>query len=235
MPPTSLGLTPDERHAIQHAFRTPRGRYVVRRASQLSGIPERTIYDWALEGVLVPDFSGVTPKQWSYRDLVYLRLLGWLRAKRVPRPAAAEHVAALRDALLDPSVDITTVRTDGIVVLLDDEDLDRRTGQTVLKPVSDFLDVFDVLEPVDELGSHRLWGPSLVHPSAYTFISPWVMGGEPCAENTRIPTSTIHALATERGLGVAEIIELYPGLEAAAVEDAVGLERRLRGGIRAAA
>jgi uncharacterized protein (DUF433 family)/DNA-binding transcriptional MerR regulator len=235
MPHTPPALTLDERNAIQHAFRHPRGRYVVRRASQLSGIPERTIYDWAREGVLTPDFAGGTPKQWSYRDLVYLRLLGWLRAKGMSRPAAAEHVASLRQALCQPDVDITAVRTDGIIVLLDDEDVDRRTGQTVLKPLSDFLDVFEMLDPIDELGGQRLWGPSLVHPSPHTFISPWVMGGEPCAESTRIPTSTIYALVTDRGLGVVEIVQLYPGLEAVAVEDAVGLERRLRGGVRAAA
>jgi uncharacterized protein (DUF433 family) len=89
---------------------------------------------------------------------------------------------------------------------------------------------FSLLEPIGELGGKaRLWAPDLVTPSTFTFISPWVMAGDPCVARTRIPTASVHALREERGLGTGEIVELYPGLTFEAAEDAYHLERRLRG------
>ena len=91
---------------------------------------------------------------------------------------------------------------------------------------------FDLLEPIAELRSERrgrIWAPDLVNPSDHSFISPWVLAGDPCIERTRIPTSAIHALRSSEALPVEAIVELYPGLTAEAAEDAIGLERRLRG------
>jgi uncharacterized protein (DUF433 family)/DNA-binding transcriptional MerR regulator len=223
------GLSADERAGVEHAFRYPRGRYNAARAAQLSGIPQRTVYDWADEGIVVPDFAAAHPKRWSYRDLVYLRLAGWLRAKGTSRAIVAAHVADLRARLADPGVDIATVRSNGSVVVIGDEPYDRHSGQQVFRALVSFLDVFDMLEPVDDLGRVRLWGPNLVHPSPHTYISPWVLGGEPCVEGSRVPTSTLLALRTERGLDTASIVRLYPSLDPAAVDDAIELESRLRG------
>ena len=46
------------------------------------------LYEWRKEGIYVPDFDAADPTAWSYRDLVYVRLLGWLRNVGMPRPAA---------------------------------------------------------------------------------------------------------------------------------------------------
>jgi uncharacterized protein (DUF433 family) len=90
------------------------------------------------------------------------------------------------------------------------------------------MSTFDLLEPIKELGEHALWGPDLVTPSPYTFISPWVMAGEPCIDQTRVPTATVYALRAERGLDEGRIVALYPALTAESVEDAWSLESRLR-------
>ncbi|HEY8200560.1 MAG TPA: DUF433 domain-containing protein, partial [Actinomycetota bacterium] len=89
---------------------------------------------------------------------------------------------------------------------------------------------FDLLEPIDELSrrGHRVWAPDLVTPSEHTFISPWILAGDPCIQGTRIPTSAVHALRGERGLSNADVVELYPGLTLEGAEDAYLLERRLR-------
>jgi uncharacterized protein (DUF433 family) len=92
------------------------------------------------------------------------------------------------------------------------------------------LQSFDLTAAVEDFGREsRLWGPDLVTPSAHTVISPWVLGGEPCVERTRIPSASIYALRTERGLDTADVIGLFPGLDKEAADDAYELESRLRG------
>lgn len=68
-------LTSAERALVLRALRYPRGRYRAERASQLSAIPARTLHDWATADVLVPDWFAAKPRGWSYRDVIYARLL----------------------------------------------------------------------------------------------------------------------------------------------------------------
>ena len=95
---------------------------------------------------------------------------------------------------------------------------------------ADMLQSFDLTAAVEDFGRQsKLWGPDLVTPSPRTRISPWVLGGDPCIDRTRIPSASIYSLRTERGLETAEIVRLYPGLDNAAADDAYELESRLRG------
>lgn len=221
---------------VSHALRHPRGRYEVERASQLSGVPRSTLYDWRSEGVYVPDYARATPAAWSYRDLVYLRLLAWLRQLGMPRPAAAERVASVKGQVAAGG-QIRHVRATRDTLLVEDEREDRMGGPNLL-PFDDLrglVSTFDLADPVAELrrdhrGAHgRLWAPDLVTPSEHTVISPGVLAGEPRVAETRIPSAAIHALHLERGLDFKDVVELYPGLTVDAAEDAYLLEQRLRG------
>ncbi|TMC05370.1 MAG: DUF433 domain-containing protein [Chloroflexi bacterium] len=228
-----LTMSVEERFLLIQAFQSPRGRYRADRTSQLSGIPGRTVYHWARERLLVPDYDQDKPKQWSYRDLVYLRLFAWLRSKQHSPAVASQHVSRIRTRLADEATDPMIVRGDNRVVLLGDEQVDLLSGQQLLEGVLEHLSVFDLLVPVDieELSvgpQSRLWGPNLVRPSAATRMSPWVMSGEPCIEGSRLPTSTVFALSSRRGLSPDHIVGLYPGITLAQVSDAVQLENRLR-------
>lgn len=216
----------EEREILRHALRFPRGRYEARRAAQLSGIPERTVYDWAQEDVLAPDFHRANPMRWSYRDLVYLRLLARLRAHGMNRGDASERVRLVRE--LAASGDVAEVRITHRGLLLPGEEHDRLTGEAVLADLAGLTDRFDLLEPVAGVNTDRLWGPNLVKPTDHTFISPWVLGGEPCLEGTRVPTASILALVDHRDMTTTQVVVLYPQLTAEGVEDAVGLERRMR-------
>ncbi len=217
----------DRRELVLRALRSPRGRYSADRTSQLSGIPRSTVYDWQRAGIYRPDFLYASPMMWSYRDLVYLRLLAWLRNLGMDRPVAAERVTTIKQAVTAGDT-IQRLRSDGHIVLVDDETDHRFSGENVLPSLAELLGEFDLLEPIRELGDRPLWGPDLVTPSDHTYISPWVMAGEPCIEETRIPTATVWTLRIERGLDVGRIIDLYPGLDEATVKDAWHLEDRLR-------
>lgn len=213
--------------AVQ-SLRHPRGRYTAERAAQLSGIPRSTLYDWQRAEIYVPDFAGAQPMGWSYRDLVFLRILAWLRNEvRVPRPVAAERIALLKRHVSSGHT-VTVLHADRDTLAIDGDSATPLQGNSRL--FTDMLRSFDFVAAVEDFGDHaRLWGPDLVTPSAHTYISPWVLGGEPCIERSRIPSASIYALRAERGLDVADIVQLYPGLEVAAAHDALELESRLRG------
>jgi uncharacterized protein (DUF433 family) len=218
----------EQRSMLLHALRHPRGRYTAGRASQLSGVPQRTVYDWAKEKVLVPDYAQGRPMHWSYRDLVFLRLVAWLRSHGSDRVEAAERTRLVRQVLAESPVEVDHVRTDGKVFLLGDESADRLTGAQVFSSMIGLFDTFDLELHIAEIHLPRLWGPNLVSPTEHTYISPWVMGGEPCVEDTRIPTASLLALRDERGLSARQVVALYPGLSTNVVAEAWDLESRLR-------
>jgi uncharacterized protein (DUF433 family) len=165
---------------------------------------------------------------WSYRDLVFVRVLAWLRNDlRTPRPVAAGRVQALKRHLA-AGKPVTILNADRETLAVDGDVRSPLDGSSRL--FADMLQSFDLTAAVEDFGRQStLWGPDLVTPSAHTVISPWVLGGEPCVERTRIQSASIHSLRTERGLAIAEIVYLFPGLDARAAEDAYELEARLRG------
>lgn len=214
--------------AVLHSLRHPRGRYPAERAAQLSGIPRSTLYDWQRAGVYVPDFAGGTPMAWSYRDLVFVRVLAWLRNEvRTPRPVAASRVIALKRHITAGKT-VTVLHADRDTLAVDGDVSTPLDGSSRL--FTDMLQSFDLTAAVEDFGQHaKLWGPNLITPSRHTYISPWVLGGDPCVERTRIQSSSIYTLSTERGLEMADIVSLYPGLDESAAQDAYELESRLRG------
>ncbi len=222
------GLTPVEVRNLTRAFRRPIGRYTYERAAQLTGVPRRTLHHWAREGIFVPDFNGLRPKQWSYRDLVLVRLLVWLRGAGHKPGDASKRIAMVRQSLEQAPRDaVPVLRADRHALLLGDEEFDRLTGAQVLAGLGSYLTVFEFTQALPEL-SHGLWGPNLIRPSFWTSMLPLVMAGEPCIVTTRITTSNVWALRHQRGLDDDEIVALYPGIEAEQVADAVALEAKLR-------
>lgn len=220
-------LSDDDRDLVLRALRFPRGRYAAERAAQLSAVPSRTLHDWATSGILVPDWMRASPRGWSYRDILYVRLLAWLRSKGMERTLASQRVLEIRGLMATAQIQ-PHLRSDGTVMLLDDESVDRFSGQQVFDGLSELLDVFTMTEPIEGVSRAELWGPSLVRPSRLTYISPWVLNGEPCVAASRVPTAAIYALRTERSLDTAHIHALYPELPEEAIEDAIELESRLR-------
>lgn len=228
-------LTAEELRAVKRALRRPVGRYTYTRASHLAGIPQRTLHDWANKRVFVPDFNDETPKQWSYRDLVLVRLFAWLRSHRFDPARGSKRVLGVRRGLesgeVDPEQPFRSI--DGSF-FVGDETTDAASGATPFGTMLGLLDVFDLIAVADSIDGppppelRAVSGPNLVRPSQHTAISPWVYAGEPCIRRTRLPTATIWALSDEQGLGDEEIANLYPGIEQTHVHDAIALERRVR-------
>ncbi len=227
-------LTLSEVRGLARAFRRPVGRYSYERAAHLAGVPQRTLHHWAKEGIFLPDFDHLRPKQWSYRDLVLVRLFVWLRGEGQKPEAASSRVTMVRRALEKASRDaVPILHGDRRALLVDDEEFDRLTGEQVLAGMGSYLNVFDFTKALPDV-PQRAWGPNLVRPSTWTSILPLVMAGEPCIITTRVTTSNVWALRHQRSLDDDEIASLYPGIEAEQIADAVALESRLRAVLAAA-
>lgn len=211
------------------ALRYPRGRYATNRAAQLSGVPSRTIRIWRSDGVYVPDLNSARP-MWSYRDLILVRMVAWLRQRGIPPIRAGRYAQKVRERLTSGE-DIQQIMATHRTAVFDDELFDPVVGEDLLPydNLSELLSVFELqTTQVSDFGRRRLWGPDLITPSEHTSISPLVLGGDPCVRRSRIPTANIHALRRERGLTTPQIVKLYPGLNPEEVDDAYELESRLR-------
>ena len=221
--------------AVTLALRHSRGRYDNSRASQLAGIPTSTLYEWRRNRIYVPDFNDERPAAWSYRDLIYLRLMAFLRQGGMERHTAARQVKRLKREV-ERGADVEYIYASKKTLVVDAGRTSRTTGESLLpfETLSGLFRAFSLQEPIKELmGEHqirRLWAPDLVRPSEHTFISPWIMAGDPCVVDTRIPTASIFALRTERGLSNKQIVALYKDdLTRDATEEAFVLESHLRG------
>jgi len=230
----SLDLTTSEIRHLARALCRPVGRYTYERAAHLAGVPQRTLHHWARQGSFVPDFNHLHPKQWSYRDLVLVRLFVWLRTEGQTPEEASKRVVMVRCALEQATAGaVPALHGDRHALLVGDEAFDRLSGEQVLSGLGSYLNVFDFAQAVPDM-PRRAWGPNLVRPSTWTSILPLVMAGEPCIVTTRITTASVWALRHQRGLDDNEIVALYPGIEAEQVADAAALEAKLRPALVAA-
>ncbi len=210
-----------------------RGVYPAERAAQLSGVPQRTVYHWArVSRLVVPSISPERIKLWSYRDLILLRFVAWLRSRRVPILDVRQVLDAIKDSPIDLGLRVANRRVFVPVPGSESPDTirDLLSNQSALAEGLAFMLPEFQLEAseVEELGPQKLWGPDLIRPSESIRIHPDVLGGEPFVENTRVPTSALFSL-TRRYLPEHRIAELYE-LDVDVVKEALWLESSMRAG-----
>lgn len=208
------------------------GCYEAPRAAALAGVPVSTVYDWARKGVVVPSLSQERPKLWSYADLMALRIVYWLRHRKLGDEVPASPMPEVRQALeslaadgIDlwdaqpegPSTPICVDRS-GRILLRHAVTTETARRQGVLNDT-----VLDLLAPFDDGGG---WAPDLRRPAPHLRIVPGKVGGEPHLAHSRLTTATVAALA-DRGFALADIHRLYPDEDEAGLAEAVDLEHRL--------
>lgn len=218
-----------------------RGAYTADRAAALSGVPKSTLHYWSRADILVPSISPEKVKLWSYPDLMGLRTISWLRQTKrapdgahVPRstmPAVRRALGLLRELDLSlwtensgPAVAVD--RSGNVHVVTGDATIDAR-GWSPLDS-----DMLNLLAPY--AAGPLICGPDLKEPRPLLRIVPGKLAGSPHVKDSRIETQALAALA-RRDLPAAKIYQLYPGLPANAVEQAVDLERQLSANLAAAA
>jgi uncharacterized protein (DUF433 family) len=211
------------------------GAYTADRAAALSGVPKSTLYDWARKGHLCPEVS-LKPHLWSYKDLLALRTIYWLRQpkkafERDIRPTSMRKVQRALKQIRELSLDlfdsaerpIVAVTLNGDIVL-DKEALPLQLveGQYLDRELIDIVGPFEGLE-----GTH---GPSLTHPRSNVRIAPGKISGAPHITGTRLPTQSIYTLK-QRGFTVDKLTQLYPFASREALFDSIDLEEQLEGNL----
>lgn len=166
-----------------------RGVYTAERAAALSGIPKSTVYRWARTGWRVPSVSPNRVKRWSFKNLLILRAIHWLRhpapnpdGERFPpvpepvvRATLAELARADLEGLRDERLSVRVDRAGAVHVGLADDG--GETGSR--RPLGSL----DLVEPFERRGGIR--GPDLVAPRPLLRIVPGKLGGAPHLLGTR--------------------------------------------------
>jgi uncharacterized protein (DUF433 family) len=217
------------------------GAYTADRAAALAGVPKSTIHYWAREQILVPSVSPEKIKLWSYPDLLGLRFIYWLRQEKrasegwtIPRtsmPVVRRVLSRLRDLdlnLFEDDRPNVYVSRRGEVYLWSSRDSNPENLESQFAAK----ELMDLVAPFCSMEGMR--GPDLVRPSRFVRIVPKKLSGAPHIVATRVETLSLHTLE-RRGFSPAKIARLYPHIEPAAIDDALGVERALAGNLRAAA
>lgn len=214
-----------------------RGVYPASRAAALSGVPKSTIYYWARNDVLEPSLSRDRPKLWTYFDVIALRIIYWLRSEKSGDAGrstmtevrqALSSIQTLGERLGSPRLGVGVDRRGRVFIHSDDtmwRPLGKEGAATVLG---------EVLEPLSEFRDFEgLVGPDLRRPRPHLRIVPGKLGGEPHAVGTRITSQAVASLVSD-GLGLAQVIKLFPDLSEQTVKECVELEEQLDRNLQAA-
>jgi uncharacterized protein (DUF433 family)/DNA-binding transcriptional MerR regulator len=199
-----------------------RGVYDSTRAAALAGVPKSTLNYWARTEFVRPSASISSPRLWSWGDLLVLRAVEWIRRgspdfRRVPLPRIREALAFFENEHLPlhEFPRLALVSSGGRLFV----EQEGRTVEAARRQQSGMADVLLLIRPFGK-------GPDLLSPRPHLRILPGKLSGEPHVVGTRIASQVIYALALA-GYSTESIVELYPDLSGARVEEAVELEQSL--------
>jgi uncharacterized protein (DUF433 family)/DNA-binding transcriptional MerR regulator len=206
------------------------GAYRASRAAALSGIPERTVHDWAQEGIVVPSVSSERVMLWSFADLIALRIVAWLRGAKATEqgPVPAVPMKEVRRALatlrgLD--LDVWSAEEGSRLVIDSGGQLVVRTAAEQVGDQLVLRDTIDLVAPFQILGD--LCGPDLRRPRPSLRIIPSKLGGEPHVDGTRLESRAVASLA-RRGFSLRQLHDFYPFAATDALEECIQLETQLQ-------
>jgi uncharacterized protein (DUF433 family) len=197
--------------------------FPVHLASALSGASVNQLAYWrkttaSSEPLLVPSAEKSGRFLYSWADVVALRTIVYLRQeKSLPRiRKAVGELARLEEAEWDHLSSYQLVRTPTTIIVQTPSghlmDLEKVPGAMLDRTLME-----DVLGPFETAEGRSV--PDLARPKPNLSIDPGVLGGYPVIAGTRVPYDIVAGLAQE-GYSGADIVELYPSVAAAAVEDA---------------
>lgn len=175
--------------------------------------------------LLAPE-GGRQPIAYSFRDVVALRTMVFLRSK-VSLQRIRVAFRSLGEMNLTDHPSRYTLTTDGSSIFLIDEygatDLVKKPGQRVLANLE------EVFRPFHNFKDEVV--VDFVHPRSHLELREGRMGGWPTIVGTRVPYDTVARLQ-QGGPGVAvppeEIARFYPMVTKAAAIDALSFDEQVR-------
>lgn len=203
-----------------------RGVYDAQRAASLAGVPESTLQYWARKGIYRPSISpDPHVRQWSWSDLLTLRVIDWLRRDKGAEEPARVSIRSIRqalDALDQRGLDRSQLHELIVVSQRGDLYLDLANEGTVKATPGQqgaWGGLLHVVHPYQK-------GPDLLMPRPRLRIIPGKLHGEPHLLNTRIPSVSVYAL-TNAGYSLTQIHVMFPEASPEALAEAIELERSI--------
>lgn len=192
--------------------------------SVLTGATPSQLRRWRGTGLVVPEVKRFRPPLYSFRDLLLLRSVVFLRAQTSSQKIhkAFSNLPDVIDVMDHPSRYRFGVDEDTIYLGTEDGeavDLLKRVGNVTVFSFQDMLNAFPNFKdtPVPDLG----------HPSEHVEVRPQRMGGWPTIEGTRVPYDTIARLVDYQTVFPDDVQEFYPSVSADAANDAVAFAARV--------
>lgn len=193
--------------------------YTTDLTTKLTGATPAQLKRFRDRGVLVPEYQDGREYLYSFRDIVALRSLMWLRGdfslqsiRRVIDNLDLAHISAEHLSEVKFAKSGNTILAKG-----DDEytDLLRQPGNRELTQFT-LGDIF---------GAFKTWSdrdvPDLRNPRKHLSVNPERMGGIPVINGTRIPYDTIARLVDCVTIRVEDVHTYYPQVSTAAARDAI--------------
>lgn len=198
----------------------------------LTGATASQLRRWRDSGLVVPEVRPYRPPTYSFRDLILLRSVVFLRAhtssQRIHRafdnlrkirddvgnPAFAfEHPSQFRFGVDDDTIYLGTEDGEAIDIL-------KKVGHSTLFSFEDMLGAFRNFKETPV--------PQLSRPSAHLELRPSRMSGWPTIESTRVPFDVIARLVDFETVQPHDVEAFYPGVSPAAALDAVEFHARVQ-------
>lgn len=199
--------------------------YPVKLTSVLTGATPSQLDTWRRKGLIVPEIRAFRPPLYSFRDLVALRTMVFLRAnmslQSISRAFTNLDVFDLTD---HPS----TYRfgTDGRSIFVehpetgDAMDIYKRPGQVELFSFDDIARAFANFRNDDVVPFYR--------PAEYVEVRPQRRAGWPTIAGTRVDYDVISQLVDNKTITVDDVPRYYPSVSAEAASDAIGFDARVQ-------
>jgi len=189
----------------------------------LSGASRSQLAHWRRSGLLQPEVNASRPIQYSFRDIVALRSVVYLR-RQTSLQRVRKAFSTLERMDLTEHQSAYSLVTDGdtIAVMRNDEavDLVRSPGQIVLAPLVDIFRAFD-----NQRGTRV---PDLVNPRPLIQVREARLGGWPTIAGTRLAYDEVALLVADGSVSYERVSDFYPGVSPEAVRDAVEFARQVR-------
>ena len=212
--------------------------YSKKMTSLLTGATPNQLESWRKSGLVRPEVRNDRPPLWSFRDLVLLRSVAYLRSQLSSQKIhkGFDHLRELQQVESAPDVAGAAFAhpseyefgTDGRTIFLgtpggEGYDLLKKVtasgAQPMLFPASVMLEAFSNFKG-SEVAPLRA-------PSKYLELDPGRMGGVPTIVGTRVPFDVIARLVDYKTVFPGDVSNFYPSVSPAAAEDARAFSDRI--------
>lgn len=191
--------------------------------SKLTGVTPHQLRSWSKSGLLVPEIRAKRPPLYSFRDLVALRSIAFLRSETsLQKIHKAFDTLNVLHMVEHPSE--YSFGTDGKTIFVQGPnaeaiDLVKYPGARTLFTFEEMNEAF--------VNFRKQEVPSFTAPAPHICVDPARIGGWPAIEGTRIGYDTIADFAGVEDPDVDYVLEYYPYLTVSAVESAVEFNKQI--------